>query len=135
RYSGTQLQIQPLSEGAFNDIDIAVFAASADIALMYAPIAAEKGALVIDLSSAWRMRDNVPLVVAEVNAEDLHHHEGIVANPNCCAIPLTVVLKPLHEKAGVERVLVSTYQWPSGAGRPLADKLERQPKATAAGPE
>jgi len=134
-YNGTQLQIQPISEGAFSDIDIALFAASADIALMYAPIAAEKGALVIDLSSAWRMRDNVPLVVAEVNAEDLHHHEGIVANPNCCAIPLTVVLKPLHEKAGVERVLVSTYQSASGAGRALVDELEEQTKAIAAGAE
>src|SRR5436190_2926898 len=134
-YNGTQLQIQPISEGAFNDIDIALFAASADIALMYAPIAAEKGALVIDLSSAWRMRDNVPLVVAEVNAEDLHHHEGIVANPNCCAIPLTVVLKPLHEKAGVERVLVSTYQSASGAGRALVDELEEQTRAIAEGKE
>src|SRR5438067_2876977 len=132
-YNGTQLQIQPISEGAFSDIDIALFSASADIALMYAPIAAEKGALVIDLSSAWRMRDNVPLVVAEVNAEDLHHHEGIVANPNCCAIPLTVVLKPLHEKAGVERVLVSTYQSASGAGRALVDELEEQTQAIAAG--
>jgi len=117
-YNGSQLQIQPISEDAFNGIDIALFAASADIALMYAPIAAEKGALVIDLSSAWRMRDNVPLVVAEVNAEDLRHHEGIVANPNCCAIPLTVVLKPA-----------------SGAGRALVDELEEQTKAIAAGAE
>ena len=134
-YNGSQLQIQPISEGAFNGIDLALFAASADIALMYAPIAAEKGALVIDNSSAWRMRDNVPLVVPEVNAEDLRHHEGIVANANCCAIPLTVVLKPLHDKAGVERVLVSTYQSASGAGRALIDELEEQTQAIAAGTE
>src|SRR2546427_4343997 len=134
-YNGSHLQVQPISEDAFNGIDLALFAASADIALMYAPIAAEKGALVIDNSSAWRMRDNVPLGVAEVNAEDLPHHEGIVANPNCCAIPLTVVLKPLHEKAGVERVLVSTYQSASGAGRALVDELEEQTKAIAAGAE
>ncbi len=134
-YNGSQLQIQPISEDAFNGIDLALFAASADIALMYAPIAAEKGALVIDNSSAWRMRDNVPLVVPEVNAEDLRHHEGIVANANCCAIPLTVVLKPLHDKAGVERVLVSTYQSASGAGRALIDELEEQTQAIAAGTE
>ncbi len=134
-YNGAQLQVQPISEDAFNGIDLALFAASADIALMYAPIAAEKGALVIDNSSAWRMRDNVPLVVPEVNAEDLRHHEGIVANANCCAIPLTVVLKPLHDKAGVERVLVSTYQSASGAGRALIDELEEQTQAIAAGTE
>jgi len=134
-YNGAQLQVQPISEDAFNGIDLALFAASADIALMYAPIAAEKGALVIDNSSAWRMRDNVPLVVPEVNADDLRHHEGIVANANCCAIPLTVVLKPLHDKAGVERVLVSTYQSASGAGRALIDELEEQTQAIAAGTE
>ncbi|HET7467858.1 MAG TPA: aspartate-semialdehyde dehydrogenase [Candidatus Dormibacteraeota bacterium] len=134
-YNGAQLKIQPLSEDAFNGIDVALLAVSSDVALMYAPIAAEKGALVIDLSSAWRMRDNVPLVVPEVNPEDLRHHEGIVANANCCAIPLTVVLKPLHERAGVERVLVSTYQSASGAGRALVDELEEQTKAIAAGTE
>jgi aspartate-semialdehyde dehydrogenase len=134
-YNGAQLQIQPISEDAFNGIDVALFSASSDIALIYAPIAAEKGALVIDLSSAWRMRDNVPLVVPEVNPEDLRHHEGIVANANCCAIPLTVVLKPLHDKAGIERVLVSTYQSASGAGRALVDELEEQTKAIAVGGE
>jgi aspartate-semialdehyde dehydrogenase len=132
-YNGAELKVQPLSEDAFRGVDIALFTSSSDISLMYAPIAAEKGALVIDNSSAWRMRDNVPLVVPEVNPEDLRHHEGIVANPNCCAIPLTVVLKPLHEKAGVERVLVSTYQSASGAGRALVDELEEQTKAIAEG--
>ena len=134
-YNGSQLQVQTISEAAFEGIDVALFAASTDLVLMYAPIAAEKGALVIDLSSAWRMRENVPLVVPEVNAEDLRQHEGIVANPNCCAVPLTVVLKPLHEKAGVERVLVSTYQSASGAGRALVDELDEQTKAIAAGTE
>jgi aspartate-semialdehyde dehydrogenase len=134
-YNGSHLQVQAISEAAFDGIDVALFAASTDLALMYAPIAAEKGALVIDLSSAWRMRENVPLVVAEVNAEDLRHHEGIVANPNCCAVPLTVVLKPLHEKAGIERVLVSTYQSASGAGRALVEELDEQTKAIAAGTE
>lgn len=135
RYNGAELKIQPLSEDAFDGIDVALLAVSSDIALMYAPIAAEKGALVIDLSSAWRMRDNVPLVVPEVNPEDLRQHEGIIANANCCAIPLVLVLKPLHEKAGVERVLVSTYQSASGAGRALVDELEEQTRAIAQGTE
>lgn len=134
-YNGSELKVQQLSEDVFDGIDIAFLATSADVSLIYAPIAAEKGALVIDLSSAWRMRDNVPLVVPEVNPEDLRHHEGIVANGNCCAIPLTVVLKPLHEKAGLERVLVSTYQSASGAGRALVDELEDQTKAIAEGTE
>lgn len=134
-YNGSQLKIQQLSEEAFDRIDVAFFATSSDVSLIYAPIAAEKGALVIDLSSAWRMRDNVPLVVPEVNPEDLRHHEGIVANGNCCAIPLAVVLKPLHEKAGIERVLVSTYQSASGAGRALVNELEEQTRAIAEGSE
>lgn len=134
-YNGSELKIQPLTEDAFDGIDVALMAVGSDIALMYAPIAAKKGALVIDLSSAWRMRDNVPLVVNEVNPEDLGRHEGIVANPNCCAVPLTVVLKPLHEKAGVQRVLVSTYQSASGAGRALVDELEDQTRAIAEGAE
>lgn len=134
-YNGSQLKIQQLSEEAFDRIDVAFFATSSDVSLIYAPIAAEKGALVIDLSSAWRMRDNVPLVVPEVNPEDLRHHEGIVANGNCCAIPLALVLKPLHEKAGIERVLVSTYQSASGAGRALVNELEEQTRAIAEGSE
>ena len=134
-YNGSQLQIQQLSEEAFDGIDIAFLATSADLSLIYAPIAAEKGALVIDLSSAWRMRENVPLVVPEVNPEDLRQHEGIVSNGNCCAIPLAVVLKALHEKAGLERVLVSTYQSASGAGRALVDELEDQTRAIAEGAE
>ena len=134
-YNGSQLKIQQLSEEAFDAIDIALFATSSDVSLIYAPVAAEKGALVIDLSSAWRMRENVPLVVPEVNPEDLRHHQGIVANGNCCAIPLAMVLKPLHEKAGIERVLVSTYQSASGAGRALVTELEDQTRAIAEGSE
>lgn len=134
-YNGSHVEVEALTEESFDGIDIALFSASADTSLQFAPIAVEAGALVIDNSSAWRMRENVPLVVPEVNAGDLRHHEGIVANPNCCAIPLTVVLKPLHEKAGVERVVVSTYQSASGAGKPLVEELEQQTRAIAAGDE
>ena len=134
-YNGGSVSIDPLDENSFRGIDIALFAASSDIALIYGPLAAEAGALVIDNSSAWRMKENVPLVVPEVNSEDIRENEGIVANPNCCAIPLTVILNPLRHAAGLERVLVSTYQSASGAGRALVDELEDQTKAIAAGQE
>ncbi|MDQ6878680.1 MAG: aspartate-semialdehyde dehydrogenase [Candidatus Dormibacteraeota bacterium] len=135
RYNGTSMTIEPINEKAFKGVDIALFAASTDIALMYGPIAAEAGALVIDNSSAWRMKENVPLVVPEVNGDDIRDNEGIIANPNCCAIPLTVVLNPLKTAVGIERVLVSTYQSASGAGRALVDELEEQTKAIADGTE
>ena len=134
-YNGSHLPVESLQEDSFKGIDIALFAASSDISLMYAPLAVEAGAIVIDNSSAWRMKDNVPLVVPEVNADDIKRNQGIIANPNCCAIPLTVVLNPLHKKAGVERVLVSTYQSASGAGKALVDELEEQTKAIANGTE
>ena len=134
-FNGSALKVEPLDEKAFQGIDIALFAASGDIALMYGPLAAEAGALVIDNSSAWRMKENVPLVVPEVNSEDIRDNEGIIANPNCCAIPLAVVLYPLKRAVGLERVLISTYQSASGAGRVLVDELEDQTKAIAEGSE
>src|ERR1700694_2658256 len=134
-YNGTSITIEPINEKAFKGVDVALFAASTDIALMYAPIAAEAGALVIDNSSAWRMKENVPLVVPEVNSDDIRANEGIIANPNCCTIPLTVILNPLRNAVGLERVLVSTYQSASGAGRALVDELEDQTRAIAAGTE
>jgi aspartate-semialdehyde dehydrogenase len=134
-YNGSSLKVESLDEKAFKGIDIALFATSSDLALMYGPIAAEAGALVIDNSSAWRMKDNVPLVVPEVNIDDIRENEGIIANPNCCTIPLTVILNPLKKAVGLERVLVSTYQSASGAGRALVDELEDQTKAIAAGTE
>ena len=134
-YNGSSITIEPIDEKAFKGVDVALFAASTDIALMYAPVAVEAGALVIDNSSAWRMKENVPLVVPEVNREDIRDNEGIIANPNCCAVPLTVVLNPLRKAAGIERVLVSTYQSASGAGRALVEELEDQTKAIAQGTE
>ena len=134
-YNGSSLEIEPLNEQAFKGVDVALFAASVDIALMYGPLAVEAGSLVIDNSSAWRMKENVPLVVPEVNREDIRDNEGIIANPNCCAVPLTVVLHPLRQAVGIERVLVSTYQSASGAGRALVEELEEQTKAIAGGKE
>src|SRR2546425_5914437 len=132
-YNGSSLEIEPIGEKAFKGVDVALFAASGDIALMYGPLAAEGGTLVIDNSSAWRMKENVPLVVPEVNEEDIRDSEGIIANPNCCAIPLAVALEPLRREAGLRRVLVSTYQSASGAGRALVEELDEQTRAIAAG--
>ena len=132
-YDGARIRIEVLDENAFEGVDLALFMAGSDVALRYAPVAAEAGALVVDNSSAWRMKENVPLVVPEVNPEDIRDNEGIIANPNCCTIPLTVVLKPIQERAGLERVLVSTYQSVSGAGKALVEELEEQTRALAAG--
>ena len=132
-FNGQRLQLEKLDDASFSDVDLVMFAAGADISLMYGPIAAEAGALVIDKSSAWRMKDNVPLVVPEVNAKDIRDNEGIIASPNCTTIPLAMVLEPLRDKVGVERVTVSTYQAASGAGRALAEELEDQTHALADG--
>jgi len=132
QYNGHSLQIEKLDESSFKDTQLVMFAAGADVSLMYGPIAAEAGAHVIDKSSAWRMKANVPLVVPEVNGNDIRDNEGIIASPNCTTIPLTMVLEPLRQRVGVERVVVSTYQAASGAGRALADELEDQIEAIAA---
>ena len=130
-YNGDSLTLEHLDEKSFDGVDVVMFAAGAEISLMYGPIAAEAGALVIDKSSAWRMKDNVPLVVPEVNPDDIKENEGIIASPNCTTIPLTMILEPLRQKVGVERVIVSTYQAASGAGRALSTELQEQTEAIA----
>jgi aspartate-semialdehyde dehydrogenase len=131
--NGHTVAVEELTETSFQGVDLALFSAGSGASLQYAPIAAEAGALVVDNSSAWRMHENIPLVVPEVNPGDIRDSEGIIANPNCCAIPLTVVLEPIRRRAGLRRVLVSTYQSASGAGKELVDELEEQTRAIAAG--
>jgi aspartate-semialdehyde dehydrogenase len=133
RYNDMLLTVRRLDENVFSGADVVMFAAGADVSLRYAPSAAEAGALVIDKSSAWRMQANVPLVVPEVNPEDIRVNKGIIASPNCTTIPLTMVIEPLRKRVGIERVVVSTYQAASGAGRALSDELESQTRAIAAG--
>jgi len=135
RYNGEHLIVRRLDETVFSGVDVAMFAAGADVSLRYAPTAAEAGALVIDKSSAWRMKANVPLVVPEVNPEDIRDNEGIIASPNCTTIPLTMVIDALRKRSGVERVVVSTYQAASGAGKALSEELDSQTQAIAAGRE
>lgn len=109
--------IEELTENSFDrGIDIALFSAGGNVSLKYSPIAAKKGCVVIDNSSAWRMDPKVPLVVPEVNPEDINWNKGIIANPNCSTIQAVVALKPLQVCYGLKRVIFSTYQSVSGAG-------------------
>ncbi len=116
-FCGKEYVVEELTENSFDrGIDIALFSAGGGTSLKFSPIAAEKGCAVIDNSSAWRMDPNVPLVVPEVNPDDIKWNKGIIANPNCSTIQAVVPLKPLHEKYGLKRVIYSTYQAVSGAG-------------------
>lgn len=127
-FSGFEYATAILKPEVFNGIDIALFSAGCEVSKEFAPIAAKKGAIVIDNSSAFRMDKDVPLVVPEVNPEDVmrYKNRGIIANPNCSTIQLVVVLKPLHDSAIVKRVVVSTYQSVSGAGKSAIDELSDQ---------
>lgn len=125
-FKGGEIIVEELTEDSFKGIDLALFSAGGGVSKKFAPIAAEDGCVVVDNSSAWRMDDNVPLVVPEVNPEDLDWHKGIIANPNCSTIQMVVVLKPLHDVAKIKRVVVSTYQAVSGTGQKAIQELENQ---------
>ena len=117
-FKGNEFTVEELCEDNINNkkIDFALFSAGGDISLEFAPKFSKIGAVVIDNSSAWRMNPEVPLVVPEVNPEDIKWHKGIIANPNCSTIQAVVALKPLYETYGIERIVYSTYQAVSGAG-------------------
>jgi aspartate-semialdehyde dehydrogenase len=123
RFCGTSVRCREACEENFRGIDVALFSAGGEASLDLAPKAVRQGAVVIDNSSAWRMDPSCPLVVPEVNAHDLAWHSGIVANPNCSTIQMVVALKPLHDRARIRRVVVSTYQACSGAGKRAMDEL------------
>jgi aspartate-semialdehyde dehydrogenase len=132
---GRSIEIQEAVPEAFEGVDIALFSAGADISRALAPEAAARGATVIDNSSAWRMEPGVPLVVSQVNPDDLETHEGIVANPNCSTMQLAPVLMALRDSVGIERVVVDTYQSVSGTGAEAIAELEGQIRAHVAGDE
>lgn len=116
-YNGVEYVVEELLEDSFDrEIDIALFSAGGGISTKYAPIAAAKGIKVVDNSSAWRMDKDVPLVVPEINAEDINFGNGIIANPNCSTIQSVLPLKPLYDKYGIKRVIYSSYQSVSGSG-------------------
>jgi aspartate-semialdehyde dehydrogenase len=123
------LTVRELSEEAIAGFDLALFSAGGSVSGEWAPRFAEAGAIVIDNSSRWRMQGDVPLVVAEVNPEALDGHRGIIANPNCSTMQMVVALKPLHDEAAIERLVICTYQAVSGTGRRAVDELLEQSRA------
>lgn len=123
-FQGKKWVVKEAKKGAFEGVDIAIFSAGGSASEKLAPVAVEEGAIVVDNSSQWRMDPNCPLVVPEVNPQDLDWHKGIIANPNCSTIQMLVALKPLHEAAKIKRVVVSTYQAVSGSGKKAIDGLE-----------
>jgi aspartate-semialdehyde dehydrogenase len=130
-YGDKTLKAKALEHYDFSDVDICLMSAGGSVSKEWSPKIAAQGAVVIDNSSAWRMDPDVPLVVPEVNAEALtgFSKKGIIANPNCSTAQLVVVLKPLHDFAKIKRVVVSTYQSVSGAGKDGMDELDRQTKS------
>lgn len=124
RFHGQMSKVQKLEPAAFEGVHIALFSAGAGVSKEFAPHAVKAGAVVIDNSSAFRMDDEVPLIVPEVNRHQIFHHRGIIANPNCSTIQMVVVLKPLHDRFGIKRVVVSTYQSVTGAGQRAVAQLE-----------
>jgi aspartate-semialdehyde dehydrogenase len=130
-----ELTVQALSDESIRAFDLALFSAGSATSEEWAPRFAAAGAVVVDNSSHWRMHDNVPLVVSEVNPEALASHEGIVANPNCTTMQMVVALKPILDAVGIERIVMSSYQSVSGTGKDAVDELHAQTKAVANGEE
>ena len=131
KFKGQEVPVQVMGKGSFEGIDIALFSAGGGTSKQWAPQAWSEGAVVVDNSSAWRMDPQVPLVVPECNPGDIADYKtkGIIANPNCSTIQMVVVLKPLHETAGIKRVVVTTFQAVSGTGQKAIAELESQLKA------
>src|SRR3954466_10259797 len=121
--------VQPLTPESIQGFDIAIFSAGGATSGEWAPRFVDAGAVVVDNSSRWRRDPQVPLVVAEVNPEALEAHQGLIANPNCSTMQLMVALKPIHDAAGIERLIVSTYQSVSGTGQKAVQELEDQTHA------
>jgi aspartate-semialdehyde dehydrogenase len=132
-FRGRPIEVREATPDAFAGVDFALFAAGAEASRAWAPLARRAGATVIDNSNAFRYDDGVPLVVPEVNAHALAAHDGLIANPNCSTIQLVLVLAPLARAAGLERVIVSTYQSVSGTGVDALDELEAQIEAARDG--
>jgi len=132
-FNHQKFEVEEATAEAFRDADIAFFSAGADVSRRLSSLAAEDRTIVIDNSSAFRMEPTVPLVVPEVNPEDIKWHKGIIANPNCSTIPLVVALYPLHKVNPIKRVIVSTYQSVSGSGAAALKELTNQTKLVLEG--
>ncbi len=132
-FQGKEHTVKELTKDSFAGIDIALFSAGGSISKEFGPVAAKAGCVVVDNSSAFRMDDQVPLVVPEINPEDVKKHKGIIANPNCTTAITLMALYPLHQAFGVKRIFASSYQAVSGTGAKAIEELERQVSEVVAG--
>ncbi|PRS30389.1 Aspartate-semialdehyde dehydrogenase [Bacillus pumilus] len=128
-FRGQEYTVQEATPESFEGVNIALFSAGGNVSKALAPEAVKRGAIVVDNTSAFRMDENIPLVVPEVNEKDLHDHKGIIANPNCSTIQMVAALEPLRQSYGMKKVIVSTYQAVSGAGHEAIDELYSQSQA------
>lgn len=135
RFRGEEVIVQEATPDAFEGVDIALFSAGGSISERLAPEAVKRGAVVVDNTNAFRMNPDVPLVVPEVNGDHIQNHRGIIANPNCSTIQMVVALKPLYDRFGFDRIIVSTYQAVSGSGAQAMEELLEQTRAHLAGEE
>lgn len=134
-WNGDPVTVQELGEDSIQGLDVVLSSAGGKVSAEWTPRIVAAGATVVDNTSYWRMRDDVPLVVSEVNPEALDAHRGIIANPNCSTMQMVVALKPLFDAAGIERLVVSTYQAVSGTGKAAVDELTGQSRAVLEGRE
>jgi aspartate-semialdehyde dehydrogenase len=134
-WGGRSLTVQPLTEDSIQGLDLVLSSAGGSVSAEWTPRFVAAGATVVDNTSYWRMHDNVPLVVSEVNPDALAGHNGIIANPNCSTMQMVVALKPLYDVAGIERLVISTYQAVSGTGKAAIDELQAQAHAVLHGEE
>ena len=133
KFRGVDYEVEELKLDSFEKGEIVLSSPGASVSRWYAPSARAAGALIIDNTSAFRMDPDVPLVVPEVNPEEAFKHKGLIANPNCSTIQMVVVLKPLHDAANIRRIVVSTYQAVSGAGKAAMEELDEQTRSLLAG--
>jgi aspartate-semialdehyde dehydrogenase len=134
-FGGSELEVRSLSEESIQGLDLVLSSAGGEVSSEWAPRMVEAGAVVVDNTSYWRMHEDVPLVVAEVNPEAAESHRGLIANPNCTTMEMVVALAPIHRAAGIERLVVSTYQAVSGTGRRAVSELLAQSRAALDGKE
>jgi aspartate-semialdehyde dehydrogenase len=135
RFGDSELEVLELTEESIQGLDLALCSAGGKVSAEWAPKLVEAGAVVVDNTSYWRMHEDIPLVVVDVNDDAAEGHSGIVANPNCTTMQLMVAIKPILDAAGLERMIVSTYQSVSGTGRNAIDELREQSKAVLDGKE